>query len=185
MRILLSVQESAGIQTLRAAHESDHQIVAVMTGPAGEDGGRIGSSVQGVAQHLGHRVWPAENLTDPAFAEVVRDEAVDLILNVHSLYIAHAAVIASARVGAFNLHPGPLPRYAGMNAPSWAILNGESRHGVTLHWMEKGIDTGPIAYQSNFDLKPDDTGLSVSSRCARLGLELIQQLLRSSPDEIP
>ena len=38
------------------------------------------------------------------------------------------------------------PEYAGLNAPSWAIYNGEPAHGVTLHWMEAAIDTGPIAW---------------------------------------
>ena len=185
MRILLSAEESAGIQALRAASQSDHEIVAVLTTPPGDNGGRLGATVEGVAAHLGHPVWPAKQVKDPAFAEIVHREAVDLILNVHSLYVVHSAVLSAARIGGFNLHPGPLPRYAGMNAPSWAILNGEPRHGVTLHWMASGIDTGPIAYQSIFDLKPDDTGLSVSRRCARLGLKLIKELLTTSPSGIP
>jgi methionyl-tRNA formyltransferase len=80
-------------------------------------------------------------------------------------------------VGGFNLHPGPLPDYAGMNAPAWAIYNGEPRHGVTLHWMTSKIDDGYIAYQEIFDLTPGDTGLSVSMRCITLGLGLIGRLL--------
>ena len=130
-------------------------------------------------------VWPARLLKDRKFGDTVRDQAVDLLLNVHSLYIANEDVLSAFRIGAFNLHTGPLPRYAGMNAPSWSIFNGESQHGVTLHWMEKGIDTGRIAYQSTFDLRPDDTGLSVSRQCVRLGLQLIGNLLSAAPEDIP
>ena len=61
-----------------------------------------------------------------------------------------------------NLHPGPLPQYAGLNVPSWAIYNGEVTHGVSLHRMDSGIDTGPIAYQASVLIGPRDTGLSLS-----------------------
>ena len=73
----------------------------------------------------------------------MREQGVDLLLNVHSLYlIARRTVVAAPRIGSFNLHPGPLPEYAGLNTPSWAIYNGEREHGVTVHWMEPGVDTG-------------------------------------------
>ena len=172
-------------RALRTASQSDHEIVAVLTSATGDKEPALGATIEGVAAHLGHPVWPAKQVKDPAFAQIVRGQAVDLILNVHSLHVVHAAVLSAARVGTFNLHPGPLPYYAGMNAASWAILNDEPRHGVTLHWMETGIDTGPIAYQAMFDLTPDDTGLSVSRRCARLGLELIKDLLSTRPADIP
>ena len=97
----------------------------------------------------------------------MRSEEIDLLLNVHSLYVIHADLVAAPRTGSFNLHPGPLPEYAGLNAPSWAIYHGESRHTVTVHWMEPGIDTGAIAYETSFEIAEDDTGLSLSARCVR------------------
>ncbi len=88
------------------------------------------------------------------------------------------------RHGAYNLHPGPLPEYAGLNAPSWAIYHGEPCHGVTLHRMEPGVDTGPIAFQTRFALSPRDTGLSVSLRCAEEGLRLVERLLDADPSRV-
>jgi UDP-4-amino-4-deoxy-L-arabinose formyltransferase/UDP-glucuronic acid dehydrogenase (UDP-4-keto-hexauronic acid decarboxylating) len=123
---------------------------------------------------------------DPSFADVIRDRGVDLLLNVHSLFVIHADVVAAPRIGSFNLHPGPLPHYAGLNAPSWAIYNGEERHAVTVHWMEPGIDTGAIAYEESFPLSEDDTGLSVSLRCVREGLPLVERLLADAErDAVP
>ena len=67
-------------------------------------------------------------------------------MNVHSLFLIHPWSSAPT-IGSFNLHPGPLPEYAGLNVPSWAIYEGEKRsHGVTVHWMDEGVDTGPIAW---------------------------------------
>jgi methionyl-tRNA formyltransferase len=104
-------------------------------------------------------------------------EDVDLLLNVHSLHIIHPAVLAATQIGDFNLHPGPLPHYAGLNVVSWSIYRGETQHGVTIHKMEDVVDTEAIAYQEMFDLNEDDSGLRVSSTCTRVGLKLIDSLL--------
>jgi methionyl-tRNA formyltransferase len=185
MRLLLFLEESAGIQALRCAHASDHEIVAVLTtmGDAGVK--HLGATVKAVAEYLELPVWSAELVKSASFAEQVEREKVDLILNVHSLHIVHPAVLSAVNVGAFNLHTGPLPTYAGMNAVNWAIMNGEPQHGTTLHWMEDGIDTGDIAFETRFDLTVDDTGLSVSRQCAKDGGDLIRKLLETKPDSIP
>jgi methionyl-tRNA formyltransferase len=97
-------------------------------------------------------------------------------------------VLEAPRIGSFNLHPGPLPGYAGLNAPSWAILNGEPRHGVTVHWMTARIDAGAIAYDASFELAPDVTGLSVSIECVRRGIPLLRELIDAAardPRAIP
>src|SRR5580692_7331177 len=73
---------------------------------------------------------PVERVKDPELAESLRSAQVDLLLNVHSLYIIHQGVLAVPRLGAYNLHPAPLPRYAGLNSVSWAIYHGEKEHGV-------------------------------------------------------
>jgi methionyl-tRNA formyltransferase len=186
LNILLVGEESAGIQALRAILRTGHRIVAVMTSSPQEH--KRGATVADAASHLGYPVWPAKLVKDPTLGARVREEGVDLLLNVHSLFVIHAEVLRAVRIGSFNLHPGPLPEYAGLNAPSWAIYRGEKRHGVTVHWMATGIDTGPIAFQSTFDISEDDTGLSVSAKCVRQGLPLIEQLLETAstqPSQIP
>src|SRR5262249_60324325 len=126
---------------------------------------------------LGCRTWPAESVKDPAFAEVIRAEEVDLLLNVHSLFVIKPEIVAAPRYGSFNLHPGPLPRYAGLNAPSWAIYRGERAHGVTLHRMLAGIDTTTIAHPRLFGIEETDTGFSVVAECIKFGMWLISQVL--------
>ena len=127
-------------------------------------------------------------MKDPGFAAQVRETEVDILLNVHSLYLAHEAVLSAPRVGAFNLHPGPLPLYAGLNAPLWAVYRGEATYGVTLHWMTPRVDAGPIAYQRLFALGEEETGLSLFLKCIESGLELVGELLKTAeaaPDRIP
>ncbi|HEY6400894.1 MAG TPA: formyltransferase family protein [Blastocatellia bacterium] len=186
MKVLLVGEESAGAQTLNLLANSDHHLVGVMASPARKAVG--GMTVWQRAEKLGCRTWPAELVKDPAFAEVIRAEEVDLLLHVHSLFVIKPEIVAAPRWGSFNLHPGPLPRYAGLNAPSWAIYRGERSHGVTLHRMLAGIDTGTIAYQALFDIEETDTGFSVSAKCIKFGMELVRKLLETAaenPQAIP
>jgi UDP-4-amino-4-deoxy-L-arabinose formyltransferase/UDP-glucuronic acid dehydrogenase (UDP-4-keto-hexauronic acid decarboxylating) len=184
LRILLVAEEAAGVQTLRMLAGSPHEVVAVMT--RGVGGRAVGATVAGVASRLGYRLWPARQVKESGFADTIRREQVDLLLNVHALYVLPAEVVAAPRIGSFNLHPGPLPRYAGLNTPSWAIYHGEQSHGVTVHWMDGGIDTGPIAYESELAIDEDDTGLTVSAKCVRAGLPLLHDLLQAAAhDAVP
>nr|MBA2476342.1 hypothetical protein [Actinomycetota bacterium] len=179
MNVVLVAEESAGIGALRRLSESPHRIVAVLARSEVEGAAR-GASVAGLARRLGLPVWPAERVREAALAATLRAEGVDLLLNVHSLFIIAPEVLEAPTLGSFNLHPGPLPRYAGLNAPSWAIFEGEREHAVSLHWLAAGIDTGPIAYTASFELTESDTGLSASAKCVRHGLPLVSRLLEDA-----
>ncbi len=186
LRVLLVAEEAAGVHALRLLAESAHQVVAVLTSDRGAAGDQ--ATVRGVATRLGCRVWSLARLKESDFAETLRQEEVDLLLNVHALHVLPAAVVAAPRVGSFNLHPGPLPQYAGLNAPSWAIYHGERTHAVTVHWMDAGIDTGRVAYEAEMEVRAEDTGFTLSARCVRLGVPLLRNLLEAAaaePEAVP
>ena len=178
MNVILVGEESAGIQTLKALARSDHRIVAVMASPTKKS--LSSSTLWRVAEQIGLPTWPASLVKDPAFAGRIRDAEVDIILNAHSLFVMHGEVVEAPRIGSFNLHPGPLPRYAGLNVVSWAIYRGEAIHGVTIHKMAVGIDTGPIVYQSLFDIGRTDTALTLYAKCTKEGVALLLWLLETA-----
>jgi methionyl-tRNA formyltransferase len=186
LNILLVAEEAAGVQVLRALQGSGHCIRAVAT-TAEPDGSRA-ASVFGVARQNALEVWPATCVAEPATAERVREAGIDLLLNVHSLRIVHPAVLNAPRIGAYNLHPSLLPRYAGLNSVSWALYQGETQHGVTLHRMSPRIDAGSIAYQRAFAIEEREGALAVFLRCVRTGVELVMQLVATAaqdPGAIP
>lgn len=173
MNVVLVAEESAGVHALRLLAERGVQVLAVLTSPPPESG----TTVASVADELGvPRIEPAR-VREPAFADWIGEREVDLLLNVHSLLIANGTVLEAPRIGSYNLHPGPLPRYAGLNAPSWAIAEGETRHAVTVHRMTAEVDAGDVAYEAWFDVGPRDTGLRVATRCVREGVPLLGRLL--------
>lgn len=127
------------------------------------------------------------SISDPTFASELRRRDVDVLLNVHSLHLIDPDVLAAPRIGSFSLHPGPLPEYAGLNVPSWAIYRGVAKHGVTLHWVAPRVDAGPIAFEASFSITPQDTGISVSAKCVQYVLPLVSKLLTlltNDPDEL-
>jgi len=186
LRILLLAEEAAGAQVLRMIAERGHVVVAVMTSGAARPDSP--SPVRDLAERLGCPCWPAEWVRERGFSERVRAADVDLLLNVHSLYLVPGAVLNASRLGSYNMHPGPLPEYAGRNPVSWALFRGETTHAVTIHRMVPEVDAGPIAYQASFDIEERDSALTVSVKCVQAGVPLITRLVdtaATNPAAIP
>ena len=173
LNVLLVAEEAAGARALQLVARSGHHVVGVVTSSRQHADG-AGPAAAAVRADV--PVLPAQ-VANEALVETLRRERVDLLLNVHSLRVLPAEVLAVPRIGCFNLHPGPLPRYAGLNAPCWAIYEEATRYGCSLHWMTPKIDAGPIAYAAEFDVAPRETGLSLSVKCVRYGLPLVEQLI--------
>ena len=77
-----------------------------------------------------------------------------------------------------NLHNGPLPRYRGVSPINWALKNGETYHGVTIHEITPGIDDGPIVSQTTYSIYPEfDEVVDVYHRALRYGWQLFQETL--------
>ncbi len=79
---------------------------------------------------------------------------------------------------AINYHDGPLPRYGGINAPSWALMNGERVYGVTWHVMAPIADTGDILKQEMFDISDNDTSFTLNAKCYEAGIHSFSKLVQ-------
>jgi methionyl-tRNA formyltransferase len=180
MKVLVIAEEAAGVQVLRALAGRGHEVV-VAADPTRPD--ERAATVHRVATNLGFETLDCRRVVDPAFAKDIRDRSIGIALNVHSLHVIHPAVLAAVPLGCFNLHPGPLPQYAGLNTPSWAIYRGETSHGVTIHRMDAGIDTGPVVYLERYPIAGTDTGLVTSAHAVRIGVRLMLDLLDRVSDD--
>jgi natural product biosynthesis luciferase-like monooxygenase protein len=101
----------------------------------------------------------------------------DYLFSVNNLTLLAREVLALPRRGAINFHDGPLPRYAGLNAPAWAILNGETEYGVVWHLMSEGVDQGDVLVRRRVPISPDDTSLTLSTRCYEAGIDAFAELV--------
>ncbi len=94
----------------------------------------------------------------------------DYLFSVANLDMLPAELIGRARKLAINFHDALLPRYAGLNATSWALMAQEKQHGVTWHEMTPNVDAGRIVRQAAFDVNDEETALSLNTRCYEAGL---------------
>jgi methionyl-tRNA formyltransferase len=95
------------------------------------------------------------------------------LLSVNSTYIIPQPIIEVLHGNVLNLHNGPLPTYAGRHVTQWGIRNGEKRFASVVHFVDSTLDTGDIIAETWFDIRDNDTGLSVYERSFKLGANLM------------
>ncbi|XP_035826748.1 methionyl-tRNA formyltransferase-like [Aplysia californica] len=76
--------------------------------------------------------------------ECIEAKSFDYLFSVNNPRILSPEVLSLPRCFSINYHDSPLPQYAGVNATCWALLRGETTHGISWHIVEPGIDTGDI-----------------------------------------
>ncbi len=101
----------------------------------------------------------------------------DWLLSIANLTVIPQDVLTLADQGAVNFHDGPLPHYAGLNTPNWALINGEAQHGITWHLIEGGVDEGDILSQRMFDVAADETAFSLNSKCYAAAMDSFGEVI--------
>ena len=103
--------------------------------------------------------------------ERLEEQSFDYLFSVTNLRMLSRDITGLADRASINFHDGPLPEYAGLNCPVWALLDGTTRYGVTWHVMENGFDTGDILQRHMFDVAPGETALTLNAKCYEAGIE--------------
>ncbi|WP_374692504.1 formyltransferase family protein [Accumulibacter sp.] len=101
----------------------------------------------------------------------------DVLFSIINDLVLDASVLALARRVAINYHNAPLPRYAGVFASSWALINGEHEHGVCWHVMTVRVDAGNILASTRFRIERDDTAASLNTRCQAIASTLFDKVV--------
>ncbi len=100
-----------------------------------------------------------------------------VLLSVNFRYIVGKSILNRFR-WPLNIHGSLLPKYRGRTPHVWAIINGETETGATLHVMDEGVDTGPIVAQKSITIGPYDTGATILERFNKLYPELVVEGLQ-------
>lgn len=119
----------------------------------------------------------------------VEKSSCDYLFSLANLRVLPQSVLDIAGMAAINFHDGPLPFYRGINSPSWAIINGETTHGIAFHLMTEAIDDGDIVVQKQFSVSAHETSLTLNAKCfeaANIAFgEIVQQLAVNSLNSTP
>lgn len=171
--------------------EAGYEVNCVVTRPDRPKGrGRkpAPSPVKVAAVKRGIEVLQPESVNLPEFDGILEERKPDLIVVVAFGQILKSAVLSVSRWGVVNIHASLLPLYRGPAPIQWAILNDDPRTGLTLMRMDQGLDTGPILFQQEMEILPDETAGSLHDRMASAAGGFLVSSLRTlceGPVEIP
>jgi methionyl-tRNA formyltransferase len=101
----------------------------------------------------------------------------DYLFSITHLAVIPPEVLTLPRRWTINFHDGPLPGYAGLNAPAWALINMEKSYGITWHIATADLDRGDILKQKRFDIAPEETSLTLNTRCFEAAIETFSELV--------
>ncbi len=112
------------------------------------------------------------------FREQLLNSEYDYLFSINNVqWIIPPEILARARKSTINYHDSPLPKYAGLYATSWALLNGESEHAVTWHEVTPEIDAGQIFKQKTVPIFADDTVFLLNTRCFEAAVKSFEEMI--------
>lgn len=125
------------------------------------------------------------NVNSDEVLEQVKTVSPDLCVIAHFEKIIKPPLLEIPRLGFINLHPSLLPDYRGLAPQHWPIINGESKTGVTVHYVDSGIDTGDIILQEHIEISQDMYVSDLQERWigiySHIVIDAIQRILNHSP----
>jgi len=134
-------------------------------------------SVRALALEHGLRVETPENPNTPEWVARGRAAAPDFLFSFYYRYLLKSSWLEVPRRGALNMHGSLLPAYRGRAPVHWAIIQGESTTGASLHYMLEKPDAGALVDQQAVPILEDDTALDVSFKVAAAAAEVMRRSL--------
>ena len=154
MRVVLIGQAAFGAEVLKGLLQQGQQVVGVFCPP---DRGGKADPLKEAAVEAGVPVFQPANMKDQEAYEQMAGLNADLGVLAFVTDIVPARVFNAPKLGSICYHPSLLPRYRGASAINWAVINGETKTGLTIFWVDEGIDTGDILLQKEVEVGPDET----------------------------
>ncbi len=194
MRIIFIGTGEIGVPTLQALLKSEHDVGGVVTQPDKPVGrtqqiepppikkaltdNAPNASLARTGRALPLPILQPAKIKDPQVIEQVRALVPDVIVVMAYGQILSRAVLEIPKIACLNLHASLLPRWRGAAPIQAAIAAGDQETGITVMYMDGGLDTGDILLQRATEIRPDDTGRSVHERLAQIAPEALLESLR-------
>jgi methionyl-tRNA formyltransferase len=182
LRIVFCGTPAFALPTLRhLVAQPDFKVEAVVTQPdrpRGRGQEMSNSPVKGAALEAGFSIYQPEKIKSESAFDFFKRLAPDVVVIIAYGQIIPQRLIEIPRLGWINLHGSLLPKYRGAAPINWAIVNGESRTGITTMQVDAGLDTGPILLTHEVDIAPDETAPQLYARLAEAGAPLMVETLR-------
>jgi methionyl-tRNA formyltransferase len=179
MRIVFMGTPDFGIPSLEKLIKSKHEVVGVVTGPDKPRGRGLRlseSPVKKFSKEHNLKVFTPENLKSDDFFYSLEELTFDLSVVV-AFRILPERIFSLPALGTINLHASLLPKYRGAAPINWALINGETKTGLTIFFIQKKVDTGDLILQKGIDILPEENFGELHDRMANLGADLLLETL--------
>lgn len=163
------------VTTLKTILDHNYTVVGVITAPdkpAGRGRKLNESAVKVFAKEKGLHILQPTNLKNPAFLEELKALEADLQIIV-AFRMLPKLVWDMPKHGTFNLHASLLPNYRGAAPINWAIINGETKTGVSTFFIDERIDTGEMILQQDIAIDPSENAGSLHDKLMTIGSDLV------------
>jgi len=158
LRVIFMGTPDFAVPSLMALIHGSYRIVGVVTQPDKPQGRHMVLTpppVKTAALSWQIPVFQPEKIRTPEFLEQLRELSPDLIVTAAYGRILPVSILELPRFGAVNVHASLLPLYRGAAPVHWCIINGDTRTGITIMKMDKGMDTGDILHQISMEIPFD------------------------------
>jgi len=152
MKIILVGQGPFGEKVLEALIQKGEEVVGTFSPPD-----KRGEPLKILAEKSGIPFFRPNLMKNPQIYDAYLNLQPDLAILAFVTDIIPEKLLAVPSLGTICYHPSILPRHRGASAINWAIIQGDTRTGLTILWVDKGIDTGPILLQKEIEISPDET----------------------------
>ncbi len=180
MRLIFLGTPTFAVPTLERIVEAGHQVLTVVTQPdrpRGRGQHAAPPPVKEAALRLNLLVYQPERVRRPEAIEHLRALAAEAMVIVGYGQIIPQTVIDLAPLGIINVHGSLLPKYRGAGPIQWALINGETRTGVTTMRIDAGLDTGDMLLKAETEIGPEETAVELGHRLAIMGADLLVNTL--------
>lgn len=152
MRIIVVGQGPFGEKVLERLLQKGEEVVGIFAPPD-----RRGEALRRLAERFAIPAYQPALMGDPEVEDHYRRLKPDLSILAFVTDILPERLLEIPSIGTICYHPSLLPKHRGASAINWAIIQGDTQTGLTIFWVEKGIDTGPILLQREVGIGPDET----------------------------
>jgi len=185
MRIVFFGTPAFAVPSLDALLKSGEEVVVVVTQADTRKGRhRIPSPppVKEFASNSGLKVQQPVKIKDPVFINELAVIEPEIIVVVAYGKILPLQILKLPSFGCVNVHASLLPKYRGAAPIQWAIINGETKTGITTMLMNKGLDTGDIFLQEEAEIADEDNTETLSKKLSEMGASLLIRTIKGIKD---
>ena len=181
MKIVFFGSAHFAVPAFEALIKSGHELVCVVTQPDKRRGRHLhvsGTDIKSIAVAAKLKTFQPEDIKAKESVEFLRKLDADLFVIVAYGQIFSQEVLDIPKIMPLNIHASLLPRYRGAAPINWAIINAEKKTGVSIMYVSRKMDSGPVILQKELKIENSDTAITVEEKLRLLGADLLMEALK-------